>query len=422
MRNLACRSITFLLFLPSLAMAQFGGDDPKENRYASFRRPHSGFVVVQLENDAPISELPGFGNRKERDLMVTQMLNALLGEDDQVVKTIAKLLEASEQMIKVVPHSYWDSPEWLAWVRKAVNAPDDKIPERPEGKLLVSTYFSNSAPNQYSLVIEFSQQIDRPRDIAEAIAAELVQKFPSFSQKFLNSLVEKQLQHSVDDRERLNIQLKKVQYSIIEIGGTASQKILAETLADLRRQLLAAKLSLQAIDARESETQSQIKAATERVVKDSDSDEISAELEKLVDLRNAELQRLNDANREAPGAVSRGDIERAAARVVEARIQLLSAAAKKQSGQGSEQVIELNHQLAKLAIDRAETHAKLRFLASEIQSADKEMTESRNVEIRLTTLETELKGLRSEYDFCQKQLRALEKTRDVKAVHISIMK
>ena len=431
MRNPACLSILCLLFLPSLAMAQFeggglpgrGGDeDPKESRYASLRRPHNGFVVVQLEIDPLISDLPGLGNRKERDLIVTQMLNALLVQDDQVIKTIAKLLEAPEEMIKVVPHSYWDSPEWLAWVRKAVNAPDGKIPERPEGKLLVSSYFSHSDPNQYLLVVEFSTQMDRPRDIAEAIAAELVQKLPSFSQRFLNDLLDKQLIRSGEERNELGSRLQHVQKSIIEKGGMVSQKLSAETLADLRRQLLATQLSLHAIKARESATQSQIKIATDRFEKDSETSEITSALQQLVELRSLEVVHLKQANMKKSDAVTQSEIDQASARAVEAKIQLLTAKAKKQTGAENEQVKELNNQLTKLAIDRVEIEAKLEFLKDEILMADKELRESRKAEIQLATLEAELKSLQSEYDLCQKRSRALEKMRDtIKPVHMSML-
>ena len=434
MRYFICASLLGILFLPAFTMAQQGDEDPfntppkpdiRKERYASLRRPHTSGIIVQLEN-SPMQDLTSLGSSEDRrDSIIVQMLNALLAEDDQVVKTIAKLLDLSEQKIKVVPLAYWDSPEWLAWVRKALNAPEGKLPERPEGKLLVSAYFFQRAPigsSQYQLILEFSQPIDHPRDIAEAIAAELVQKLPNFSQRFFHLFLDKQLKLSRAECDELERRLKQVQNSIIEIDDTVSQNLSAETLADLRRQLLASQLSLHAIKARESATQSQIKIATDRFEKNSETSEITSALQQLVELRSLEVMHLKQANMKKSDAVTRGEIDQASARVVEAKIQLLTAQAKKRTGAENEQVKELNNQLTKLAIDRVETEAKLEFLNHEILKTDKELRESRIAEIQLATLEAERKSLQSEYDLCQKRSRALEKMRDsIKPVHMSIV-
>src|SRR5262249_50990022 len=112
-----------------------------------------------------------------------------------------------------------------------------------------------------------------------------------------------------------------------------------------------------------------MKEAAEQAATTLDSDPMISTLKELAALRNRHVEALIAANKAGLNAVSAADIDDAKAKVLEAKIQLLSLESKRHPTISSEQLDSLRNEQTRLAIDRSETQARLEYLEKEIQEA-----------------------------------------------------
>ena len=118
--------------------------------------------------------------------------------------------------------------------------------------------------------------------------------------------------------------------------------------------------------AREAAIAEQIKRASDRLSVVGEQSDLLRELSKIVDLREREVQRLNQMREK--GAVADSEVSAAMERLAQAKAELARAREQVTRSAGGEVLAKLNTDLVELAIASAETEARLK--ANEDQLAD----------------------------------------------------
>jgi hypothetical protein len=208
--------------------------------------------------------------------------------------------------------------------------------------------------------------------LAEAVARRLAEALTEASSRESKSQVEKdrraleeEIRLAAESEERVR-HLRKTLRSIAPVEAT--QTLLTETLGNLQRQQQSFELELVGMKGRAEAIQNQIKQVTERLKGRAEGDEIVRNLQRVVNLRAEQLQRITDLK------VYRTIDVAAKANAEEqyylAQIELDRAKREAQKGP-SDQLDKLNTELADIAISTASIDAKLKYVSRKLDETSK---------------------------------------------------
>jgi hypothetical protein len=303
------------------------------------------------------------------------------------------------------------------WKRKTSNnTQSDKL------LLTVEPVITSMSTNDIilHLTIRFSHPIDQEasrsimKRYAELVAPEakkLSQQF--FTEHFETAMAEvKKTKESAVEKvgqletERRNLQLRSYEELPYE-------KV-ADHLADLQRQQLTLKLSLVGMDAKKSEIEKQLKIAelrlkdqAERTAKQTASNETVDALKQLVALREKNADRVKELN-QAGIVATQSEVDEAATRVLETKIQLFAALDKKQAPAHNEPLDNLQAELTRLAIDRSEQQARLEYLAKMREEAQERIARRANIDQDIKRIDEQLPASKRALQTAETRVKELE--------------
>jgi hypothetical protein len=327
----------------------------------------------------------------------------------------AEVLKVPKDKIALVPRIYWLEPKWLDWARKANESrksqpnyepktgPDDKIPVEVDvlglgnGQVVVHLGPWNLAGDDAAL-------IDR---IAQRVVVEMVRNSEEQTRSFFRERevktydrLKNRLRDLDDETDKLARQLRDSE------GLLLSQSQLSERLADLQRQVLATNLSIDVLKARKDATseefeklklQSQAKAA---------ENETLHTLKRIVELRKARFDRVKALN--SQGVAPREEADKAEEEMLSAMVDLDRATAAAQKSESQTQLDALAADLSKIAVDRAEAEARVKFLLDAREETATELNRRRDADLAASRLRAQLKDKEGRRAELQQQLNAAE--------------
>ena len=155
-----------------------------------------------------------------------------------------------------------------------------------------------------------------------------------------------------------------------EIGGESglSPAQLAERLADLSKQELSNRLSLDVMVARRNAIQEQIeKVKTQADAKVAENQSLRT-LKRIVELRKSRFENLKQ--QKSQGVVPQADVDKAEEEMLAAMVEVDRAAAAQQKDASQSRLDQLSAELSKLAVDQAEAEARNHFLANAVHESE----------------------------------------------------
>jgi hypothetical protein len=249
--------------------------------------------------------------------------------------------------------------------------------------------------------------------LAHRIAQAIAEKLPAASEATFLDMFTPQFEDAerAFKNARSNTQaLESLRLEFTKKHPLSSEK-LVERISGIEQQQLANRLALEGMKAREEALREQVALASKPIEKDAAAEERIAILQELVKLRESAAEYLK--GNVGAGTLTQADADKAAAQVLEARIQLLNAKTKDTLTANSGPLESLNAELAKLAVDRAEAEAKNRFL---------ENTHLVLIKVRNETLDDDgqIDRLTSEIDEEKKRIRParqeVDRLKEIKAM------
>ena len=167
--------------------------------------------------------------------------------------------------------------------------------------------------------------------------------------------------------ERSQEQLLQMRQQIRQQTGRAqaSSDAIREDLAHLEEQRQELQLDMEAKAARMaalSENIAKLSAQVEQKVKD---DAVAAELNKIVDARDKQVQRIQSQVKS--GLATDAELSDAIAKLAEARARVLERHAEAAERAGADTVSDWNRELMSLSVDAAEIRARLESLSARLQ-------------------------------------------------------
>ena len=205
-----------------------------------------------------------------------------------------------------------------------------------------------------------------------AVARRLGEALTEASSREAKSQVEKErrvLEEEMKLAAESEDRVRQLRNKLREIAPVeATQALLTETLGNLQRQQQSFELELVGMKGRAEAIQNQIKQVTERLKGRAESDEIVRNLQRVVNLRAEQLQRVTDLK------VFRTIDESAKAKAEEqfflAQVELDRAKREAQKGP-SDQLDKLSSELADIAISTASIDAKLNYVSRKLDETRK---------------------------------------------------
>ncbi|HZZ27216.1 MAG TPA: hypothetical protein VFE46_04345 [Pirellulales bacterium] len=242
------------------------------------------------------------------------------------------------------------------------------------------------------------------RSLRQDIVENLSKVLPDFSAAYIT----KQL---AERRENLQKELQALQNHVASAHdvldhnvGMPSEKF-SEQLAEISRQQITVKLSLVGMEAREQAIAKEIAQTQQKMFEKTASDDTVKNLEHLLQLRTERLERLKKMR--DTGAVPATDEQTAEADVLTAKIELDKSRAALKRANGGEQLDAWNNELSHIAIDRAETEARLKFLAQAGDETTQQLRDRRYAEGIAAEAQTKLATAVSQLHILTNQLEQL---------------
>jgi chromosome segregation ATPase len=141
------------------------------------------------------------------------------------------------------------------------------------------------------------------------------------------------------------------------------------------------------------------------------SDEVAAELQKVVAARTAQVKRMEQL--QATGAVPNTDVDGATAALAEARARLAERRQQTAAAAGGAALADWNRELLNLSVANAERHAKLKFLEDRRQGLAEALQKAEDLsryKDAMTRAESERRNARRDLDNAEESLRTLRAT------------
>jgi hypothetical protein len=329
----------------------------------------------------------------------------------------ADVLKVPQDQIDLVPHVYWHEPKWLDWARKAnetrksqpnfkpQSGPDDKIPLHVQVRSDGGSWSVRVELGPHNLADRDGS--DATNEIAERLAMKMVRNSQErtrdfFRQRYLEEI--SRLQSGIKD---LDGETDKLSHELRRIESTQlSQLQLSERLADLERQILATQLSLDVMKARTTATTEELdKLKLQAQAKAADNETLRT-LNRIVELRKARFDRLKAMN--AQGVAPREDADKAEEEMLSAMVDLDRATDAAQKSESQSQLDSLAADLSRIAIDRAEAEARLKFLDDAGKGTAKDLDRRRDADLAASRIESQLKDKEKRRAVLQQRLTDAE--------------
>jgi chromosome segregation ATPase len=169
-------------------------------------------------------------------------------------------------------------------------------------------------------------------------------------------------QHAAEAEARLRHMRQKLR----EVSGRTdvTPSTLMNSMASMDESRQKIEMELLAKSARRAALESEIARTAEKIEKQSKSDAIAAELEKVVEAREAQVARIKELV--AQNAASQAEMQEAIGRVAEARAKLLQQQRDAAAAAGGAALEAFNRELMSLSIDCKELEAKLAYLSDRL--------------------------------------------------------
>jgi hypothetical protein len=230
---------------------------------------------------------------------------------------------------------------------------------------------SNSSKDQIG-------QFEKARsNFTHRLKENIAKALPNFSKDYLTKLLAENREGLEKTLQQAKDEATDAQKQLLASTGMPAEKI-SEQLAEISRQQIAAKLSLVGMDAREKAIADQIAKTQAKMQQQTDSDETIKNLEQLLQLRTERLENLKKMSdlKVAPAT----DVQSAEADVLSAKIELDKTRAAFRRANGGEQLDAWNNELSHIAIDRAETEARLKYLSQVSSQTEQQLRDRRDAE------------------------------------------
>jgi hypothetical protein len=274
-----------------------------------------------------------------------------------------------------------------------------QMPRNSDSQKMYISPELTTTPNGIELVFYFRPNI-KQREATEIARRTLEQIAPlvrDLSRKALTEVLQPALESaekSLVDGHR-SIQSLRNRLNELSTNHELPAEKLIDRLADLQQQRMNALLALDGMDARQKAIEEQIALTKARIDHDAQAAqqngataEMIATLKDLVKLRTANLDRLNQLRQS--GVAPQSEFDDASAKLLEAKIQLLSLQSSKEKNVGGEQINALTNELTKIAIDRAEMHARSDSLSNMTAETKKQLADRTQVDQVIKSIEPEL--------------------------------
>ena len=393
--NCLCLIAALSVFCPRVVCSQAKTEPPQ--KAASVAIPHEDslrFLGPAMEDD------------KTR-----QMLNELLS-DVKPAEIAAAVFGVPVEKIELVPHIYWREAKWVDWAEKADQAPGATAKFGPDDKIVMSaavepfgTLHLEIGPVPQKNQAEIDKYGHAVSQILERVAAKMVRQAPEFS---VNVVRHKRFEdfNKIEQRLRdLNEQIEKIRR---EIGGEVglSPVQLAERYADLARQALSTRMSLDVMKARESAIRHQIESLKAQADAKVADNQTLRTLKRIVELRKSRFENLKKLK--AQGTVPQDDVDKVEEEMLAAMVELDRASATQQKDESQAQLDQLTAELSKLAVDRAEADARLKFLADAVPDTEQQLAKRRDMDAKSDEFRSRLTALERRRSELQEQRNQAE--------------
>jgi len=396
---------------------------PENYQLPSFAEPASGVAAFRVGD-------PGEGN-------LNAALHYLLKTSDPI-KTAAEILKVPEDKIVLVPEIYWNEPKWLDWASKADEqrksqtnyrpkvGPDDRIPLQIDvvDRGGVETFHGDTVGRwQVDVTLGPSNLAGHNGELTVDIARRLVVKMVRNCDDRTREFFREQRLGVVD---RLRARIKDLDKNADVISGEIrkteglllSQLQLSERLADLQRQVLSANLTLDILKARRQATSEELDKLKQQAQAKAADNETLRTLKRIVELRKARFDRLKAMN--AQNLASREDADKAEEEMLSAMVDLDRATAAAQKSESQSQLDALAADLSKIAIDRAEAEARLRFLDNACGATEGQLKDRRDADLAASRLQAQLKDKEERRAELQQQLGAAEDALQTSSAYLQL--
>lgn len=231
----------------------------------------------------------------------------------------------------------------------------------------------------------------------DLLAKQLPRYSPEYLRKFLETTkaeLETWLREAQQKRDELTAQLDKLrQHDPIPVEKAAEQ------LIEIDRQLLSARLSAAGLEARELAIEEHIARFEKQDLSESDK-ALLANLQKIYELRQENLKRVKAVDSAGTAYVA-DQLQKAETDVLSAKMEYEKA---KSAARGAERRAVLNAELTKVAIDKAEATARLKFL----EAARKETAASVRTQEEATRVSKELSRINQNVENFKMRLERLK--------------
>jgi hypothetical protein len=172
---------------------------------------------------------------------------------------------------------------------------------------------------------------------------------------------ERALGRIVEQRESYERERASVIDRLEAIGRRAAPEQMLQQLSQAENQLNELELNRVGLEARRGAIDERIDYLREAAAKVADDDPIVGELEKIVGIREQQLERVQSLY-DVGGTVTEGEVREVEAKVAEARIELLKSKRRGADCQNGGVLAQLNDELSTLFVEDAEQRARQKAL------------------------------------------------------------
>ncbi|HTQ38134.1 MAG TPA: hypothetical protein VMJ32_03850 [Pirellulales bacterium] len=251
------------------------------------------------------------------------------------------------------------------------------------------------------------------RQLREKISRRIIEKvaaaLPDFSRDYIAKRLSDSQQQLEQQLTKIRDQESRAQNDVIRSSGMPSEKY-SEQLAEISRQQIAAKLSLVGMDARQKAIDNEMAKTQIKMHDSADSDDTLKSLERLLELRTERLETLKKMR--DSGVAPTADMQAAEADVLSSKIELDKTRSALKRANGGEQLDAWNNELSRLAIDRAETEARLKFLGDVSAETEQQLRARRDAEKQAEEAQPKLAEAEKRIEELSKQLEEVKKSQE----------
>ena len=218
------------------------------------------------------------------------------------------------------------------------------------------------------------------RKLKRQIETNVAKALPDFSRDYIKKYLVRVQESVTKELEQQRNEADVLRQKIGHLTGIPTDKV-ADELAEISRQEVAAELSLVGMDARESAIHDQMAKIASQMDQKNNNDETLENLQRLLKLRIERFDNLK--KQQAAGVITVEELQGAESEMLAAKIDLEKTRNSVKHANGGDQLDALTAELSRLAIDRAETQARRDYLKKKDDSVEHSLQERREAERQL---------------------------------------